>query len=155
MQIRTQIQAAAANRRLKDLKGRWASLQPVMEGPVADLLRLYVMNQFRTAGAYGGTPWEELSPKTLRRHPDRIGILRVSDTMYTSLLGDDPQTSVFNVGSRSMEWGSEVPYAAVHQYGYRHIPARPIFAEPMPEDFMRKLRNLIKGYMVTGVLGRP
>lgn len=70
-----------------------------------------------------GTPWPKLSPRTAnaRISGGRRGfgnMLRVNNHLYSSIS--------YVAGDSSVEWGSSVPYARIHQLGGTiDMPARP------------------------------
>lgn len=73
--------------------------------------------RFRDMQAPDGEPWEPLSPKTLKhkKRPDKI-------LTETGTLAD---TLNYLVSGNSLELGSNMEYAATHQFGRDDIPARP------------------------------
>lgn len=69
-----------------------------------------------------------LSPAYQRwknQHFPNAPILVLSGRMKASLLGPGADGSVWRPGPRSLEVGSEVPYAIYHQVGTHRMPARP------------------------------
>lgn len=98
------------------------------------------------------TPWKPLNPATvlqrmqgtkgyrqIKRGPNKgritkataenIGaagfrILRESDVLMASI-GAKSGNGVYRLTPHSLEIGTSVPYAAVHQFGTKYIPARP------------------------------
>lgn len=74
--------------------------------------------RFALEVAPDGTPWEPLSPKTLRKKKDDR-ILQESGTLRDSL--------AYQIGSRELLFGTGLEYGATHQFGREDdgIPARP------------------------------
>lgn len=73
--------------------------------------------------ALRAAPWAPLKPSTIKqkaRAGKSSGLLKSSGTLWRSL-------RVIGVDATSVRIGSDRPYAAYHQLGTRHIPARPFF----------------------------
>lgn len=90
--------------------------------------------------------WKALSPATLKRRrggggkilQDR-GVLRASITSSVDFRQVTPT---------SYEFGTNVVYAAAHNFGYKHIPARP-FAVFQEEDSVR-IAQIFQEYVERG-----
>jgi hypothetical protein len=159
--IRVDIATGEGERKLARIRGRFANYKPVFDGPVNDLLRAFFKEQFRSRGAHGGTPWAPLSLRTLeikRRLRDqnpgyKIAPLRRSDRMYQALLSRGSVAGKqMIVTPKGMTFRMTEDYHRWMQEGTPggRVPARPILPDKMPESFMRKLRNIVTGYVVRG-----
>lgn len=135
MDAHFRIDDAAARRMLKKAASRSADLRPVWGEVNAQVVQPTLQEQFRTAGATGGSPWRPLAPRTaqqrVRRGGNRGGVARpLWDTgrLRASWIKRGPE-SVFVSEKLRMERGTLVPYAAAHQQGSGRIPARPMLTE--------------------------
>jgi len=116
-------------------------------GPVLGTLRKvknsvkHMRAFFKTAGGLiiesvtrnfmaGGRPkWEPLTPSTIRRRRQGEGTgapkpLRDTNVLMVSI-GRPSKDGIFEVGNKEVTVGTNVPYARYHQFGTRHMPARP------------------------------
>lgn len=100
--------------------------------------------QFQSEGSFFGTKWKLLAPRTLawRR---RIGkpypaypILSVTGTLKSSLTTKE---ATLKLGSTELVYGTKVPYAKSHHFGYapRGLPRRELF---VVDDDMRRMMAL-------------
>ena len=100
----------------------------------------------------GGTPvpWPELS-KAYAYHAhggDTTPTLRVSDRMYDSLTTQTSDT-IWQVGPRSLQFGSRVPYFIFHQEpGHGNNKWRPML--DLPSDAAAELNALVISYIAKG-----
>ncbi len=91
-------------------------LRPTMSAIGAAML-FSTQRRFETKTAPDGQPWRPLAPRTARERAKRgrspADILRDSGRLYQSL------TYQVNASgsTASVEWGSNVVYAAIHQFG--------------------------------------
>lgn len=155
MPLTVRIQSAEAERHARDLRGRWSNYRLALQGPVKGLLRDFFEEQFRTEGAYGGHPWAELTDTTIsikaRLGVANKGILRRFDKLYDALTSEGARGQRFRVSKTGMQFEITVPYAWRHQVGaIKGGTARIILPPEMPQAFMVGLRNLIRGYSLTG-----
>jgi hypothetical protein len=157
MPARVRIASGEGEQRIARIRGRFASLQPVMEGPLRELFRQFAIQQWKTRGSYGGSPWAPLKASTIAKKKKegtyRWGTLKSSKRLYESLAHRDHEDFYMRATNRGVTFGTRVPYAFRHQEGTPHMVAREIIPEEMPEDFMRKLRNIVTGYIVDAELG--
>lgn len=144
-----QAQLSKIQKNLTDFRPAW----PMVERYTARQYRL----QFSSEGAHFGTPWKPLKvwprpQRKGRRGGNRGGILRdfnrlwASYTKYRSGSGDG--VSVWD--RFRFEKGSQVPYARFHQTGTKHMPARPVHIDPLPEKVQETYLALIARYVVPG-----
>lgn len=82
---------------------------------------------FAAAASADGSAWPPRKNKKLR-HP----LLILTGALFQSVTSEFGQDHVERVGFRSLDWGTKVPYAAVHEFGSkkRNIPQREFMAVP-------------------------
>ena len=78
-----------------------------------------------------GPGWAPLSDKTLARRRKKgrgAKILRDEGRLFNSLISQFGEGAVYKLEKRTLTAGTNLPYAAVHQYGSKekNIPRRPI-----------------------------
>lgn len=160
--IRVEVDDSRARRTYSRLFRGFAKMEPVMRGPVKQLVLNSIRQQFDTRGAYGGggKPWKELAPATLakkaRAGKAGKGPLRFTDKLFKSMTQKESANRIERIGPRSYTLISKVkskngfPYGASHQTGTANgrVPMRQIVPDPMPESFMRQLRRIIRGYLI-------
>jgi hypothetical protein len=163
--LRITIDDTRAQNRFARLKNRFANFRPVMEGPVRQLVRRAIIEQFRTRGRWGNTPWPKLADSTIQKKRAagvlRKGPLKFTSKLYQSLtvIGHPLRREKITKGhyqlrtmrrARSRKTGKLFPVGAAHQTGTSdgHVPARPIIPDPMPPSFMRELRSILRGHLL-------
>jgi hypothetical protein len=145
-----------AYRYTKDVLGRWGRYQKVFETRVIPLLAEFFEDQFATEGSAGGEPWEPLKPTTLMRKKQLgfadKGILRRKDKLYDALTSRERGTTGrrIQINQKGLRMIVTLKYGALHQEGSPggRIPARVLVPDPMPDEFMGKLRKMISGYLL-------
>jgi len=113
-------------RKLSGMRGALRDLRRPL-GRVADDLSRRADRQFATQGAAFGTPWQPLSPATVRARSDRIGyygvkgarggVLVASGDLRRSFTDRSSQFHVREIDRGGMEWGSKNPLAHLHAQG--------------------------------------
>ena len=136
---------------LTQLHERMSDLSPVMQqiaGYMHDSSEQAFANQ---RDPVTGDPWPELSEATLQMRPDRAGgeLLRDSTQLVNSLQPDFDALTAY--------YGTNKPYAAMHQFGgitapnsmipNRDIPARPFLGldDVAKEDVLDMLAGYLRG----------
>jgi phage virion morphogenesis protein len=114
--IQIQSNDAEIAKRLDAAGAVLSDLRPTMSAIGAAML-FSTQRRFETKTAPDGQPWRPLAPRTARERAKRgrspNDILRDSTRLYQSLA-----YQVSGSGSVvAAEWGSNMPYAAVHQLG--------------------------------------
>lgn len=155
--LEIKINDAVGQKKFTRLNNLFASPMPTLQGPVRALVRDAMRQQFESEGRYGGEPWQELAERTIKEriaegfdgeHP----ILRRNDILYDAFQGKMNAGVGGKMEVRKKEFTLRIiglPQAQAHQKGLEpHLPARPIIPEPMPDDFIRKLRSIVSGYIV-------
>lgn len=117
--------------KLKDLRVPLKQSGVYMEGAVG--------KRFRSA------PWKPLSPNTIKRHPRREGGKPLNDT--GRLKRSVTSQVVKKVSARKLEYGTNLVYAGVHNFGYKQIPKREfLFFSPQDERAIKRIfEDYIKG----------
>lgn len=120
--------------RLGELKDTWPK--------VADELDRIVETIFESEGAAGARgAWKPLSPDyEKRKHPDR-GILRKTDSLFTSLTRKYSANAIFLARKEGFTRGTRLKYAGFHQSGTKNMPARPI---TLRDNHKRRLRDVLR-----------
>lgn len=96
---------------------------------------------FDSQGVRGGGSWKNLSPKWQARKA-AAGLdsrkLRASGALFRSLTSLQSSNMIRDINNYSLEFGSRLPYAALHQFGSDRIPARPYlkFTRRDRDDFV-------------------
>ena len=117
--------AQAVSDVLTQLVNNLDDLAPAL-GNVGEHLMLTHRDHFDQQRSPDGDPWQPLSPEYAKRKKKNKGkILRLNDILRDTL--------AYNIGDDSLEFGSNLEYAAIHQFGAANdmiprlaaIPARP------------------------------
>lgn len=139
-----------------------------IEGDIHDMLLFRMEELFSTAGSSEGTPWpgyEAQEPKygTLKAKLVKRGIIEdpsllrfkgAQERLYPSLVKPSHPEHIFKLSGRSIEFGTRVPYARIHDEG----GAKNQFGEPIPmrnisrlsDRNVERLMQLIYIYVVRG-----
>ena len=86
---------------------------------LGEYLQRSVQERFKTQVAPDGTPWETLAPRTVKRK--KYNANRILTERGFLRRGIHYQVT----GPGTVEVGSNLIYAATHQFGRDHIPPRP------------------------------
>jgi hypothetical protein len=134
----------------KSLSIRFTSLRPVFLGRIDAAFRQMYRDHFESSGE---GKWAPLSARTIRlkarKWPTRADlILRATDTMFHSLVGDTANTLKV-VTPKSYRRGTIVAYAASHQRGIG-VPLRQVAPDPLPSAFIEQVRAIVQDYLLTG-----
>jgi hypothetical protein len=120
----------------------------------------FLREQFRRNRA-GGGDWPPLKPETLKRTPQRIGILHVTGVLFNALRPGQPGNVLRRVRTgiaAGIEGGPKHPgsgltigqLARLHNDGTAHIPARTIFYPPdaaLKKQFQDDARRMAERLM--------
>ncbi|EOB4244603.1 phage virion morphogenesis protein [Vibrio metschnikovii] len=111
---------------LSNLIARSNDLTPAMAS-IGELLLLSHDERFTSQTAPDGTPWQALSETTQGMKPRNSSLILTLNANLRKLS--------YNASAKSLEFGSNEPYAAMHQFGgttsprsmipNKQIPARP------------------------------
>lgn len=157
--VNVEIDNTQGEQRIARIRGRFAKPQEALQGDafralVADAMR----KQFASRGRWGGNQWARLKPATVRRKMMmgvyRKGTLRRTDRLYRAAThpgeSGDSQIRLFK---NKIRFDLRVEYASAHQGGTKRMVAREIIPDSMPEEFIGKLRNIVRGYLIGGRVG--
>jgi hypothetical protein len=156
--VRVTLDDTRALRRIDALLQRAVNFRSLMEGPVRQLVRRLIVDQFRTRGGISGRPWKALALSTIRKK-QRAGVvgrgpLKFTTEMYQSFVNlnhPDRRETITARGYslRSVRKNTRGQhYSAVHQRGGGRVPMRQIVPDPAPQGFLRELKRLVKGYLI-------
>jgi hypothetical protein len=113
---------AALDLSLRMLKGRLSDFTDTLREVATQVFEPEVEAQFRSEGGRFGTPWQELSPLTVRRRKQKgLGphpILIESGALIGSFLEADPNHFQM-ITPTTLQWGSSLPRSLFHQTGTR------------------------------------
>lgn len=124
------------DRRMRDARPIFAAMKP-----------RWLSVTKRVFQSQGIPRWKPLKSSTLRsrRYPGKP-ILRQSERLFRSVTGGAGM--IWNMGPRSLRYGSSVFYGRFHQYGTRRMVKRPflIWTQQLAQEF----RRLALSYARTG-----
>lgn len=107
---------------------------PVMGAIEEDIFRIEE-TIFNSGGRRGGGSWAPLKPSTVKRKGNAL-ILRDSDSLFESVTVPGAEFQILDVSSTHIIFGTDRPWAVVHQEGNAHNRARP-FIRFLPNDVSR------------------
>lgn len=121
----------AAQAKLAELAKRGADLTPLLR-EIGDDEVTRTLLRFESASAPDGRAWQPLKTRQGQTLVD-TGVLRnsIKKQIYGGVL---------------LEIGTNTPYAAFHQFGTRHIPARPFLG--VSDDLIHTAEELIHAYFI-------
>lgn len=154
-------QLTKAEQKLVELPNRLQNLRPFMRTVIApevnDMLLKWWNSKGAAFGRGGWAPWAEATlEKRIRKGNAEKGILRDTDHLFKTLFraraADSRLKSI--AGGVRLALNVGVKYAAAHQYGIEgQMPARQVIPDPLPTTFVRKIRSLVRSYVLTGKMG--
>lgn len=158
--IRVEIDRTLGEQKIGRIAGRFARMEDVLRGgAIRSLIGEAMERQFASKGRWGGTPWPRLKSSTVRRKmldgTYGKGALRRTDKLYLAATnpGHAPYSRLRLFKSK-VRFDITLRYAAAHQRGTSRMEQRQIIPEQMPPEFIDKLRNIVRGYLIEGRLGR-
>jgi len=136
---------------LDGINARARNLKPVLTGDLTNAIHAFFEDQFRTAGAAGGSPWLPLKAQTLafkaRYGRAGMGVLRFTNQMWASLTKRSHPLGRRIVTSDSVEVGTNDPKAVKHQDGLEGLPARKIAPDVVPDEYTDRWDSLLLRYV--------
>ncbi|NNG44982.1 phage virion morphogenesis protein [Pseudoalteromonas sp. NEC-BIFX-2020_002] len=137
--------ATAVSDVLTQLVKNLDNLAPAL-GNVGEHLMLTHRDHFDEQRSPDGDPWQALSPdyaKSKKKNKDKI--LRLNDILR--------DTFAYNVGDESLEFGTNMEYAAIHQFGGTSdmiprlavIPARPFLG--LSQDDEKEVIEILSDFL--------
>jgi len=127
---------------------RAANAAPALRN-VGEYLMQVTDTQFSSQGRRGGGSWAKLSPQWLFRK-QRLGhdprILHMSGALRRSVTKWNARGSTHQVSNTQLIFGTNLPYAGRHQFGYETTPKRQ-FLKVTDRDRVH-MRNLIRDHLM-------
>lgn len=125
--------------------------------PVFKDIAKYMMEitekQFESQGRRGGGSWKRLSPLWLKQKERKGWDTRIlhqkyprSNTLRKSVTRSRAGGQILEITDTSVNFGSSLPYAGRHQYGYGKTPARP-YLKILKGD-SEKIRGMIRDHLM-------
>ena len=137
---------------LDDLIKRAENPGPALEGPVAQIVREAIREQFDSQGARLGTPWPPPAVRP-RLSPAVQALLRTGDLVRSLTERGAPHGSQeLRDGGRTLEIGTDHPGAFAQTGTSRGEPARPIVPDDVPDELLEEIANRIGDYILEGLL---
>ena len=157
IEIGVDLEITPALVKFERIAGRFTNFVPVMGGRVDVLARRLIRRMFDTQGrASGRGQWAPLTENYIKRRvfPGKP-LLRQSDELYQALTerGNANQELTLTRNRYSLTVGGNVRARFVgHQLGLpeQNLPARQMIPDPLPETFIRQVRQAVKAYIVRG-----
>lgn len=135
---------------LQGMRVRLGNLQPLLADILPPAIWAFYQEQFRTEGAYGGSPWRPLAPGTLKRAARAGGVawglLRRTGTLYSSLTREDAPYSHVVVTTESVEIGTEDP-VGVYLLSPKSGGPRIITPDILPDHVTDTWASLVQQYI--------
>ena len=137
--------AAAVSDVLTQLVKNLDNLAPAL-GNVGEHLMLTHRDHFDEQRSPDGTPWQALSPDyAKRKKKNKDKMLRLNDILR--------DTFAYNVGEESLEFGTNMEYGAIHQFGgtsdmisrLAAIPARPFLG--LSQDDEKEVIEILSDFI--------
>ena len=128
---------------------------PALEGPVADVLRGAIREQFDSQGARLGTPWV---PRAVARMLGGRSITELLGGPAGSLAhslterGAPHGSQELRDGGKTLEIGTDHPGAFAQTGTSRGEAARPIVPEELPDELLEEIADRIGDYILEGLL---
>ena len=122
------------------------NLAPAL-GNVGEHLMLTHRDHFDEQRSPDGTPWQALSPDyAKRKKKNKDKILRLNDILR--------DTFAYNIGDESLEFGTNLIYAAIQHYGgasdmpprLAAIPARPLIG--LSDDDEKEVIEILSEFLI-------
>lgn len=146
------IDDRAVRQALARLRSRTEDLRPVMQ----DIGEMYVRkidNQFRDERDPYGTPWQPLSPKTVKRklsqRPRAIAKILQNSGLFRSSFSYTATRDSVEIGSNRVT-KKGIPLGILHQLGTRRMPKREIIPTPqrgLPRPDLREFVEIIEDHI--------
>lgn len=134
-----QIESQAVQNSLNELARKTTHLQPAFNAIGVEIQR-NVIDCFENEKSPDGINWAALSPQTLKKRGADAKKLRDKGNMFASL--------GHNASNNHVEITIGQDYAPHHQFGTKHIPARPFFpSQTLPQDWERDALEILNLYL--------
>lgn len=137
---------ARVKRELRRMRRRARDLRPPFRA-FSDVLRLHNEAVFQTEGAFAGKRWAPLTPAYAAwkfRAVGALPILQLEGDLKRSLT--NKPMDIERVNKLRAEFGTRDRKAVWHQFGTRHMPARPPVTVTKP--LIHELERLVADHIV-------
>jgi hypothetical protein len=165
VQLGVSVDISAVDKMLVKLGSKTTDLRPVFHDVIDPSVSKFFERQFETEGGEGGQKWKQLSALTkklrTRSGHGRGGILRDTNTMWSSFISGFGPMSVRRVERQEMERGSRDRKAYLHQTGWKtstifgrkrkksiRVPARPIVPKTMPPSLVTMWEGALSAFIL-------
>lgn len=147
------VDTSKADRRFGKILRRSRDFKPVFRWMFQELQEAHREN-FRTQGAASGFPWKPLEPQYASWKIENYGangVLVRSGDLERSLTMNSGRGAVRDIGARTAEFGTKLPYAKFHQSGTSNMAQRkPLF---LPRLMADRTADAVGEYLVHGSVG--
>ncbi len=147
------VDTSKADRRFGKILRRSRDFKPVFRWMFQELQEAHREN-FRTQGAASGFPWKPLEPQYASWKIENYGangVLVRSGDLERSLTMNSGRGAVRDMGARTAEFGTKLPYAKFHQSGTSNMAQRkPLF---LPRLMADRTADAVGEYLVHGSVG--
>jgi len=149
----TKVDTSAVRKRFAAMTRRSQDFRPVFRWVMQELQKAHRQN-FRSQGASSGFPWSPLDPQYASWKLENYGakgILVREGDLENSLTMNSGRGAVRDVGLRTAEFGTRIPYAKFHQTGTTNMAQRkPVF---VPRLMALNTATTVGEYIVHGSVG--
>jgi phage gpG-like protein len=147
------VDTSKADRRFGQILRRSRDFRAVFRWMFQELQEAHREN-FRTQGAASGFPWKPLEPQYASWKIENYGangVLVRSGDLERSLTMNSGRGAVRDIGARTAEFGTKLPYAKFHQSGTSNMAQRkPLF---LPRLMADRTADAVGEYLVHGSVG--
>ena len=147
------VDTSKADRRFGKILRRSRDFKPVFRWMFQELQEAHREN-FKTQGAASGFPWKPLEPQYASWKIENYGangVLVRSGDLERSLTMNSSRGAVRDIGARTAEFGTKLPYAKFHQSGTSNMAQRkPLF---LPRLMADRTADAVGEYLVHGSVG--
>jgi hypothetical protein len=152
--VRLTLNTKRAEALLGAVQRRVSDFTPVLSRQMDDVVIAMEQEQFLSQGTLGRVRWAPLMATTLARKNAQgvggLGILRFSDRLYRSVTQRTHPDREVTVSKNSATWATLVPYAVFHQLGLGRKPLRQVYPDPVPAQWIDRMKAVLKQYVVAG-----
>lgn len=147
------VDTSAVRRRFTAMTRRSQNFKPVFRWVMQELQKAHRQN-FRSQGAASGFPWQPLDPQYSSWKTANYGskgVLVRSGDLKNSLTMNSGRGAIRDMGLRTAEFGTKLPYAKFHQAGTENMAQRkPVFRPPLMAS---ETAVVVGEYIVHGSVG--
>lgn len=149
----TDVDLSRVRRRFAAMTRRSQDFKPVFRWVLQELQKAHREN-FKTGGAASGFRWQPLDPQyaswKLKNYGAKGILVRTGD-LENSLTMNSGRGAVRDIGLRTAEFGTRIPYAKFHQGRTENMAQRkPVFYPPLMAN---RTARVVGEYVVHGTVG--